>query len=383
MDDHRTPAVRISRLRALPLAVWGALAVLLSGTATLIGATFGGFYVALGVLGAALALAAAGGYALGQQFERIRARALAELVTGENPDASPRPAERALRGFRELRRLEEAMSALRQRIQVADEVAERYRRDADSAGMGMFELLSGLVAAEEATRGQLAAELHDTVAQSLGAARRLLADHCDPQQLWVEVAPLVEEAEEALRATMARTRPPALRDGDLAAAVSILRDDLDMRYGLRVALEWPNVEYPLPLATAVTLYRFFQEGLLNVLKHADVDEAVASLTVDRQHLAAVVRDNGPGFDMAQQPAAGVGGRHVGLGLLRERARLAGGTVEVMSAPGAGTMLTLRLPRPAAPPNWTEPADEARPLDQVGSGTRTSEPSALSAHAAGQ
>ena len=54
--------------------------------------------------------------------------------------------------------------------------------------------------------------------------------------------------------------------------MSILRDDLDMRYGLRVALEWPNVEYPLPLATAVTLYRFFQEGLLNVLKHADVVE---------------------------------------------------------------------------------------------------------------
>jgi signal transduction histidine kinase len=382
MDDHRTPAVRISRLRALPLAVWGALAVLLSGTSTLIGDTFGGFYVALGVLGAVLALAAAGGYGLGQQFELIRARALAELVSGEDPDASPKPAERALRGFRELRRLEEAMSALRERIQVADEVAERYRRDADSAGMGMFELLSGLVAAEEATRGQLAAELHDTVAQSLGAARRLLADPCDPQA-WLEVVPLVEEAEEALRATMARTRPPALRDGDLAAAVSILRDDLDMRYGLRVALEWPNVEYPLPLATAVTLYRFFQEGLLNVLKHADVDEAVASLTVDRQHLTAVVRDNGPGFDMANQPAAGVGGRHVGLGLLRERARLAGGTVEVMSAPGAGTMLTLRLPRPAAPANWTEPADEAEPLAPVGSETRTSGPSALPAHAAGQ
>lgn len=145
---------------------------------------------------------------------------------------------------------------------------------------------------------------------------------------------------------MARTRPPALRDGDLAAAVSQLRDDLELRYGLAVELEWPVVEYPLPLATAVTVYRFFQEALLNVLKHAEVDEAVASLTVDARHLTAVVRDSGPGFDMARQPVAGVGGRHVGLGLLRERARLAGGSVDVMSAPGAGTMLSLRLPRPA-------------------------------------
>ncbi len=50
--------------------------------------------------------------------------------------------------------------------------------------------------------------------------------------------------------------------------------------GCEVTLEWPEVEYPLPLATAMTIYRFFQEGLLNVLKHADVDEAVASLSVE-------------------------------------------------------------------------------------------------------
>jgi signal transduction histidine kinase len=328
--------------------------VLLSCTSTLLAATFAGTYVAIGVLAVALAVAAAGLHMLGREFEGLRTRALAELVTSDEAETAALPARRSLPELRELRRLDEALNALRQRIQVADEVAERYRRDADSAGAGMFELLSGLVAAEEATRGQLAAELHDSVAQSLGAARRMLHDPCDPE-LWADVGPLVEEAEDALRATMARTRPPALRDGDLAAAVSILRDDFDMRYGLRITLEWPDVEHPLPLATAVTLYRFFQEGLLNVLKHADVDEAAASLTVDRRHLTAVVRDNGPGFDMTTQAAAGVGGRHVGLGLLRERARLAGGSVDVMSAPGAGTMLTLRLPRPAPPPNWREPA----------------------------
>jgi signal transduction histidine kinase len=351
--------------------------VLLSGTATLLAATFADTYVAMGVLAAALALAAVGAHALGQQFERVRTRALAGVESSEQPLGSvPQPSERALRGLRELQRLDEALRALRQRIQVADEVAERYRRDADSAGMGMFELLSGLVAAEEGTRGQLAAELHDSVAQSLGAARRMLSDPYD-EDVWAQVGPLVEEAEDALRATMARTRPPALRDGDLAAAVSILRDDFDMRYGLRITLEWPDAEYPLPLATAVTLYRFFQEGLLNVLKHADVDEAVASLTVDARHLTAVVRDSGPGFDMTTQAAAGVGGRHVGLGLLRERARLAGGSVDVMSAPGAGTMLTLRLPRPAAPPDWTDRSAQATQA------TQATQAGQLSAHATGQ
>jgi signal transduction histidine kinase len=330
----------------LPLAVWAALCALFIGAVIVVTATFVGIWVATGALVVMIVAAAFAGAWLARQLERMRLRALAQLVeTADRPDA-PFARGRS-RGLRELRRLDDVLAALRMRIRLVDEIADRHRRDADSAGVGMFELLSGLVAAEEGTRGQLAAELHDSVAQSLSAARRLLSDGLDEDH-WVEAGSLVGESEEALRATMARTRPPALRDGDLAAAVSQVRDDLSMRYGLRVTLEWPLVAYPLPLASAVTVYRFFQEALLNVLKHAEVEEAVASLTIDNGHLTAVVRDSGPGFDMATQPAAGVGGRHVGLSLLRERARLAGGSVDVMSAPGAGTMLTLRLPVPTAP-----------------------------------
>ena len=343
---------------ALPLGVWAAIASLLAGGLTLTAALLAGPWAGCAVVVLLGGAAAVFGHWLGHQFEQVRARALAHLTDGG--DALDRLAP-VPRGLDELRRLDDALGALRLRIQLADEIAERYRTDADSAGTGMFELLSGLVAAEEATRGQLAAELHDSVAQSLGAARRLLSDP-ETADTWTRAAALIEESEDALRATMARTRPPALRDGDLAAAVSLLRDDLRMRYGLEVALEWPLVEYPLPLATAITIYRFFQEALLNVLKHADVDTAVASLSVDERTLTAVVRDNGPGFDMSRQPAAGVGGRHVGLGLLRERARLSGGSVDVMSAPGAGTMLTLRLPCPAAPPDWpVGPVEPATPV----------------------
>jgi signal transduction histidine kinase len=317
--------------------------MLVAGAATLITAAYAGAVAGAAVLAGAIAAAAFAGYHWGRDLSRL-ARAIRQAGAGEEVDTS------RVSQVRELRRLDEALVALRLRIQVADEVAERHRREAESAGTGMFELLSGLVAAEEGTRGQLAAELHDTVAQSLGAARQLLSDSAIADPL-PQVMPLVEEAEEALRATMARTRPAALRGGDLAAAVSQFRDDLELRYGLRVSLEWPVMAYPLPLATAVTIYRFFQEALLNVVKHADVDEAVASLTVDSRYVTAVVRDNGPGFDLSRQPAAGSGGRHVGLGLLRERARLAGGSLDVMSAPGAGTMLSLRLPRPSAPADW--------------------------------
>jgi signal transduction histidine kinase len=158
---------------------------------------------------------------------------------------------------------------------------------------------------------------------------------------------------------MARTRPPELQRGDLARAVADMRADLFRRYGLRVAVEWPPAERPLRLVTAVTLYRFFQEALLNVVKHADVDEARARLAFDGTWVVATVTDLGVGF--APDTVRGVGGRQAGLGLLRGRARAVGGTLQVEPAEGGGTRVCLRLPAPDQP----EPVDGDEPAAAVG------------------
>ena len=256
-----------------------------------------------------------------------------------------------VRGSTELADLARVLDALQLRARVADEVADQAWRSAEQASAGVFELLSGLVAAEEATRGQLSAELHDTVAQTLAAARSVLAEeelrravaNVDARAAvsFGRASELVEDAEEQVRAVMARARPAELRDGDLASAVVALRHELAARYLFTVRLSWPEQPHPLPLVSAVTVYRFFQEALLNVVKHTDVEEADASLEVDGDQLVAVVRDKGPGFVPGDVQV--VAGRHVGLRLLRERVRLAGGSLEVDSAPGAGTTLTFRLP----------------------------------------
>jgi signal transduction histidine kinase len=247
----------------------------------------------------------------------------------------------AVLASQELADLARVLDALQLRARVSDEVAEQARRTAENASVGMFELLSGLVAAEEATRGQLSAELHDTVAQSLMAARSLLSDPTLAVEDREKIREYVEDAEEQVRAVMARARPPQLRDGDLASAVGALRRDMSARYLLEVRISWPEEPHPLPLVSAVTVYRFFQEALLNVVKHADVDAAEAGLVIEGEQLMATVRDLGAGFDPSAVQSDG--GRHVGLGLLRERARLAGGALEIDSKPGAGTTLALRLP----------------------------------------
>jgi len=258
------------------------------------------------------------------------------------PSAPVRARGATVRVSSELAELSRVLDALHLRVRVADELGERHRLEAQNAGAGVFELLSGLVAAEEGARGQLAAELHDTVAQSLMIARGLLATKPSAPEDIARVTDYVEDAEEQVRAVMARTRPPALREGDLASAVGGLRADMQARYGLVVQVTWPASAHPLPLAGAITVYRFFQEALLNVVKHADVDDARLELEVFEDAVVATVTDQGPGFDPASvRPDRG---RHVGLGLLRERARLSGGSLDVTSDPGHGTTLRLRLPR---------------------------------------
>lgn len=299
--------------------------------------------------------AAVGADSLASGLRELRADAVRRL---RDPTAPVRGGRLALERISphtssEVLELARTLEALHARVRVADEVAERHRRTAESASAGMFELLSGLVAAEEGARGQLSAELHDSVAQSLMLARSLLSSAAPGPEEVERAGELVGEAEEQVRAVMARTRPPALQQGDLALAVATLAEDMLGRYGLRVLVHWPADPHPLPLFTAITVYRFFQEALLNVVKHADVDTATATLGIDTNQVWAVVVDDGPGFDPDQvRPHRG---RHVGLGLLRDRARLAGGSLEVSSWPGDGTTLALRLPRGSTPPPPPAPA----------------------------
>lgn len=338
--------------RRLPLAAAAALTV--GGCGAAITAVTGGVLAFVGE-GAAIgpvvgASTAASGIAAG--IAAVLADRLAEQMRGLRTAATRRlhePSDRELdrwlvgAGFAELAELARTLDAMTLRTKVADDIAEQHRRTAENASAGMFELLSGLVAAEEGARGQLAAELHDTVAQSLGMARmHLTVGDTDSIRAAQDY---LEDAEEQVRAVMARTRPPALRDGDLASAIGHLKADLMARYGVSVDVSWPTTAIPLPLVSAITVYRFFQEALLNVVKHADVDWAQAALVVDEDSIVATVSDAGPGFDPDDvKPEKG---RHVGLGLLRERARLAGGSLEISSMPAAGTVLQLRLPRPVA------------------------------------
>jgi signal transduction histidine kinase len=91
------------------------------------------------------------------------------------------------------------------------------------------------------------------------------------------------------------------------------------------------------------LLRIAQEAIHNVKKHAGAKHLSVELEYGQDQIALEIRDDGRGFAADSQPDSTPG--HYGLTGMRERAAAIGGTLEVTSEPGQGTVVRLRAPAP--------------------------------------
>jgi signal transduction histidine kinase len=115
----------------------------------------------------------------------------------------------------------------------------------------------------------------------------------------------------------------------------------------RMAIEYSGEDLPLPPETVgIHLYRFLQEALTNVSKHARAHRVQVTLDAVDGTIRLVVEDDGVGFDPEAWTRRGSG---TGIGLLgmRERIERLRGRLEIISQPGRGTRLVARIPSPEA------------------------------------
>ncbi len=198
-----------------------------------------------------------------------------------------------------------------------------------------------------AERQRMARELHDTLAQGL-AGLILQLEAASSHQ----ASGRPDRAQEIVRQAMARARATladarrvidGLREGpagpsDLSEAVREEVARFTTATGIPCALDLA-LPAALPDAVHEHALRAVAEGLTNVARHARATQAWVRLSGADDRLEIQVRDNGIGFD----PATAVQAGHYGLLGMRERARLAGGKLEIASGPGTGTTLQLYLP----------------------------------------
>jgi two-component system, NarL family, sensor kinase len=209
-----------------------------------------------------------------------------------------------------------------------------------------------LAVLEERTR--LAREIHDTLAQQLTA----IVLQLEAAEAFVERSPgragsLVVTARDLARSALQEARRSVwnLRPAPLDATGLVAALDREVRRwrqysGIPARLRTEALPNPLPLAPTaeVALFRIVQEALANAARHSNARRVDVTLLRREGFLEVCVSDDGDGFDADSAPHRG----SFGLLGMSERARLAGGSLDVSSALGEGTRVVVRLPLGEAP-----------------------------------
>jgi signal transduction histidine kinase len=199
----------------------------------------------------------------------------------------------------------------------------------------------------EHERTRWARELHDETLQGLGALRVALASALrtggDYEGVVSEAVAQLGEEIRKLRGLITDLRPASLDQIGLQPALEDLARRASEQNRVKVttvvalAYEAGDADDRLPRELEQTIYRVAQEGVTNAIKHAHATVVEVKVVERDSGVVVTVTDDGVGFDPIEVTSG------YGLTGIRERAELARGSIELESAPGAGTTLTARLP----------------------------------------
>ncbi len=227
------------------------------------------------------------------------------------------------------------------------QLAEQQRLDALKA-----ELLHRTVIAQESERRRIARELHDETGQTLTALgmglRGMSESITTNRDRAIEQASQLEKLAmagvEELQRMVSGLHPPQLDDLGLLAAIRWYANDINSRTGLTINIVNHGGKPQLSSDIRAVVFRIAQEAINNVVRHANASRIDLQLDYTPNNIYLRVEDNGQGFNsdlvMKKKP-----GRPTAWGLLGmvERASLVGGSCNIFSHPGKGTLIEVNVP----------------------------------------
>jgi signal transduction histidine kinase len=193
---------------------------------------------------------------------------------------------------------------------------------------------------------RIAYSVHDESGQLLVAVHLALAElaqqlPASQKEQIVRIEELLNHVEKQLRRYSHELRPTILDDLGWIPAIRFLADAVSKRAGVSINVQ-SEVSGRLPIAVETTLYRIVQEAFNNTIKHANAKNVWIRAWRETSVLNCSIRDNGSGFDSRQLEESS-GQKGLGLIAMRERLSALGGTLRIISCPGEGTELAIRLP----------------------------------------
>lgn len=300
--------------------------------------------LAYGVMLACFVPAVLAGYAMSGWLTRPLRRLTGEVdAIGHAPTGDVRQVTE--RGADEIARVAGAVNRMLQALDGSRRVVERLSAD--------------LIQAEERERRRIAADLHDSICQTLAVANLQLGQlgglDIPPKAraLTEHVRTVLTRSVEEMRTLLFDLSPPILYELGLPAALEWYGRRFEERFGIAVLLETEDAPDAIGEERAVFLYRAAREFLLNAAKHAHAQSIRLRLA---SPLTLLVEDDGVGLpeggdgsvsaDMTPgtepRPRSGVG-CGFGLQAIRERCRLLGGTLSVTTGDSGGVRAFLSLP----------------------------------------
>lgn len=204
-----------------------------------------------------------------------------------------------------------------------------------------------LARAADLERARIGADLHDGLGQELtglslylqGAARRAERDYPGMSNDLAELAKIASKSIETVRDMTHCMLPLELRQMGFERVCQQLAATTQKASGVMVRFRYLGLPSRVPVGpSAEHLYRIVQESIANAVKHANATRISVILKASDSKLVLTVTDNGAGFDAART----TGG--IGLQIMRYRARLLGGLLNVRRSSGGGTIVRSVLPR---------------------------------------
>ncbi|MGK2901412.1 MAG: AAA family ATPase [Mycobacterium sp.] len=201
-----------------------------------------------------------------------------------------------------------------------------------------------MVEVQEAERARIARDLHDDLGHVFsgileGLRRPTNAVGGIDAAAVSHLRDIAREGIRTVRTVAWSLRPEALEDLGVAGCIEQLVEDCERMFGIRIDLTMRCDDRTVSPRAETALFRIVQEALTNVGRHSGAREASVLLVRSAVGLRAVVEDYGAGFDTAQVQSRS----SLGLSGMRERARLVGGRLDVVSRVGGGTTVMVEVP----------------------------------------
>jgi len=241
-----------------------------------------------------------------------------------------------------------ALAVTRHAGRLERQVHEQLLKDAENT-TDLQRLSARLVSAQEDERRAIARELHDEIGQALTAVKvelavagRMAALTERGEEALLEARRLADMALQQVRDLSQLLHPAMLDDLGLPETLAWYVNNFSLRTGIRSVFTQEGMDERVASEIETCLYRIVQEALTNTARHSKASQCSVRLQRVPEGVRLTVEDNGRGFSPADREAAG---QRRGLGLLGIEERVSGfrGSIDLDTAPGRGTRLTIELP----------------------------------------